>query len=369
MRAAKMSGERLRTYLEKGIDWKFHKDIVLEYWKRYVAIAEGIPENAIKDIVHANELQPQHFDAFKRWFDTKKKESNFQMEDSNWLNFIDGTLNIFYKTKDPELLDGEQWFIYPTNAEEKAKEWVENQAIRGNPNINTFWKINEYAKPEETSGKRNGFIYSIKLNTADKNELGKYNFGVIYQAEGSVSLKYQNGTKEDTKCISWAGDCTNIMMVKIYPSGRMLIYPVVNTKELRTIPEGKVPTDALFGKQLVEYLKSRYQELFGNYESRKEEEKEEKASVNARKSAINTLSDEEVNITSSISNVKKFIEQGNVSDERRELNEQKRLDMEQMRRDAERASAKYRSNLKKLIANDMRYKMDSMRRQMGLGLK
>lgn len=360
MKAAKLIGLRLVSYIEDGINWKDHKDVILDYWINVEARKQGIPQSKIKNKFYVNELEDDVADIYEKWF----KSFDFQNEKHTWIKFVDGSLNLFYKTKNPTLLGENDWFIYLLNSDQKANDIVENQLFHGNPDINTFWKIAKNGKAEEVSGRRNGYIFSDKLDSINKKVSKYFKWGVVFRAPDSVSLEYLDKTKYKVKCINWASHAKDIFLVKVTPSGKFQIVPSFIETENRIIPHGKILTQPMDGRSLNDYINKNYMDLFGIENIKDEGEKIENRGINARQAAINTLRDEEINVSEIFQNVSEFIEDGNVDDETRERNKQRRIEASKKKIEEERSKKRLVKKIEKQKAKDLKLKLKMFKKSL-----
>lgn len=322
MKARKIAGERLISYLEKGIHWKEHKDKVLDFWINFKAKDYGFSKNSLKNMFYYEELPRQAQEAYEEWFE----EYDFNNEDDkNWLKFVDGTFNIFYKTENPRLQDDDTWYILPMKSEDKANKICESQTLNGNPNLQTFWKIDTNSKSEEVGGRRNGYIYVDKLSDISPKKLRGNYWAVVFQCPETVSLDYLDGDEYKTKMISWAAEAKNLTKVKIKSNGRLVLQQVFVEgkvwKKDRLVPQEGMTTSAFNPKGLENYLNKNYDIMYGFWDAIDTEMKAKREAENARRSAVNTMSDEEVNIDPVIPmTIKEFVDEGNVSLEDLEKN-------------------------------------------------
>lgn len=364
MKAAKLIGERLVNYITDGVNWKDHKDIVLDYWMNYEARKDNINPRVLKGIYYVDELKEKHRDAYETWF----KNFDFQSEDKRWIKFVDGTLNLFYKTSNPEELHAETWFVWLTNSELKAKEIVENQQFHGNPNINNFWQITQNGKYEEIAGRDNGYIFSDQLTNLSRKTAKNFVGGIIYQSPQSVELEYLDGKKTRKKCINWASHCENITLVKVSASGKLVLVPVVIANENRIIPDGKIKITPMDGTQMNNYLKNNYSSLFGEYNRDQELEKQENTGINARKNAINTMYDEEIEINKVVDNINEFVKDGNVDEETRLKNKERREEINKKKSERKRSIKRATRELDKQKAKDLKRKLEKFKGNLGINL-
>lgn len=323
MKAVKLAGIRLVNYINDGINWKDHKDIILDFWIAFKCKESGYYPNNFKNMFTVEELPVEAQQAYETWF----KSYNFLSEDDkNWIEFVDGTLNIFYHTKNPTIMDDNVWYVELMKSEVKAREICETQVYHGNPNINAFWKIETNSKPEEVGGRRNGYMFTRELTDISPNDTKGYYWAVAFQCPETVKLYYNDKEGLKSKCINWAANASHMTLLKITSGGRFLIEQIfVEGKAWRRdryIPQSDVPRNPMTGGALNKYIIQNYYDMYGVWDEIDEEIKAEKESSNQRKNAINTFNDEEVKVGEVIDNVEKFITDGNVPANRRERNKQ-----------------------------------------------
>lgn len=356
MKSAKVIGIRLVGYLNKGINWKDHKDIVLDYWVQNECQKSGYHPSQFKNKYYTDELEPEQIERYEQWFNS----FDFQTDDRKWAKFVDGTLNLFYHTGNQVELDETEWFIYLTNAEVKAREIVESQIFHGNPDINNFWKLTPSGKYEEVAGRRNGYIFGDRLEEGNKREIKKFEWAIVFQSRGSVKLEYMDKNKPRAKVISWASHCQNMTLLKTTPSGKLSIVPVAVRDELRTVPEGKVKTLPMDTVALNNYLTENYQSLYGNYEDRVEEEKGDMIDRNARLNATNTMYDEAIPLNKLVKDIPKFVDDGNVSEKEREKRKIHRQALTRERLNLEKAKKRAATMYEKEKARQFKEKLDTL---------
>ena len=362
MKAAKLIGERLIGYIEDGINWKDHKDIVLDYWINFEAKKQGVNSKILKNVFYVDELQEDHASKYEEWF----KQFDFQSEEKTWIKFVDGALNIFYKTQNPTELEENTWFVYLTNADQKAKTVVEEQQFHGNPDINNFWKLSRSGKYEEIAGRDNGYLFTDRLEDLQKKHTKSFKWAILFQANASVELEYLDGQKYRKKCINWASHCENITLAKVSASGKLMLVPTVIMKENRIIPDGKIKVTPMDGRALNSYLTKNYDSLFGNYINEQTAEKNYNSGRNARKNAINTLSDEQVPVNDVIFDIGKFIDDGNVDDDTRLKNKEQREYINKKRTERQRSAKRAQKELEKQKAKDLKRKLDKFKGNLGI---
>ena len=144
MKSKKLAGIRLFNYLNDGINWKDHKDIVLDYWIKKVAPQYNRSPDKLQGFVTVESLPTAVQKEYEDWF----KKFDFQTStDQNWIDFVNGTLNIFYHTSGYHEEPPNVWYIDLMKSEVKARNIVETQVYHGNPNLNSFMKIETNSKP------------------------------------------------------------------------------------------------------------------------------------------------------------------------------------------------------------------------------
>ena len=222
------------------------------------------------------------------------------------------------------MLEDEEWFVDLMKSEIEAREIAETQLYHGNPNINSFWKLDTNSKPEEVGGRRNGYLFTQPLNKISPAETRGHYWAVAFQCPETVKLAYDdNGTKK-SKCINWAANCKHMTLLRIASDGRFIIEPVfVEGKAWRGdryVPNGEILKTPLTGDALSKYIKQNIQQMYGMWVDIDAEIKEDREAINQRKNAVNTFSDEEVKISKVLDDVKEFIDEGNVSEFRRKRN-------------------------------------------------
>lgn len=321
MKAVKLAGIRLVNYIMDGINWKDHKDIVLDFWVAFKCRTAGYVPKQFDNMFTVEELPTEAQKVYEDWF----SKFNFQStDDKDWIEFVNGTLNIFYHTSDPEELEEGEWFVELMKSEVKAREITENQLYHGNPNVNSFWKIDTNSKPEEVGGRRNGYLFTQPLNKITPADSRGYFWAVAFQAPETVKLSYMDGNNKKSKCINWAANCKHMTLLQIASDGKFIIHPVFVKgkawKGDRNVPNGDIIKTPLSGSALTKYIHQNFYELYGIWDEIDDEIKETKEAQNQRKNAVNTMNDEEVKLSKVIPDVDIFIDDGNVSPERRARN-------------------------------------------------
>lgn len=320
-KAYKLAGIRLINYHKGGINFKDHKDILLDFWIRFKCRDAGFIPAALKNFYYFEDLPNNAKEAYESWFNGY----NFQNDDDkDYLKFINGTLNFFYHTQDPKEMDESTWFVTMMKSEEKAREIAETQIFHGNPNINSFWKLDTNTKSDEVAGRRNGYVFSTELEKVNPQETKGFYWAIAFQSPESVKLFYQDGNKEGSKIISWAAHCKHCTLLQITSDGRFVVKQVFVKgkawREDRMIPQDLVPNRAYVGYALAQYFTKNYFDMYGIWDAIDEEIKYIREATNERKNAVNTMNDEEVNIGSLLPDIEEFIEKGNVTKEERERN-------------------------------------------------
>jgi hypothetical protein len=209
-------------------------------------------------------------------------------------------------------------------SEVKAREICETQIYHGNPNINSFWKLDTNSKPEEVGGRRNGYIFTNELKDISPKDTKGFYWAVAFQCTETVKLSYRDKDGLKSKCINWAANATHMTLLKITTAGRFLVDRVfVEGKAWRRdryIPQDDVPTYPLTGAALNKHIVQNFYDMYGVWDEIDAEIKDAKEASNQRKNAINTFNDEEVKVSEVLNNVKDFIMDGNVPAKRRERN-------------------------------------------------
>ena len=315
MKARKIAGERLITYLEKGITWKEHKDKVLDFWIRYKSKNIGLSPRKLKDMFYYEELPQIAQTEYKSWFDDYDFNNSDEKE---WLEFVNGTLNIFYQTENPRLQEEDTWYIIIMKSEDKANGICEDQVLSGNPNLQTFWKIDTNSKAEEVGGRRNGYIYCDKLSELNPAKLKGMYWGIVFQCPDTVSLDYTEKDKIKTKMICWAADAKNLTKVQVTTSRRLKLKQTFVKGKVwrkdRLVPQEGMTNKIFNPKGLENYLNKNYDIMYGFWDVVDAEIKATREAEHSRRSALNTFSDEEINVDPVIPmKVGEFLEDGNVS--------------------------------------------------------
>lgn len=321
MKAVKIAGIRLVNYLNDGFNWKDHKDIVLDFWIKFKSSQYGFSPKMFMNIYTTDEMPMQAALAYQKWFESYDFQNDVEKE---WLDFVDGTMNILYRTSNPTLMDDRVWYCYLMKSEVKAREIVETQIFHGDPNLNSFWRLETNTKPEEVGGRRNGYMYTKELNQITPSDTKNFYWAIAFTCPETVKLFYRDGNTVDYRCINWAANADHMMLLKVTPTGRFLVQqtfvPGKAWKIDRYIPQGGIPRHPLTGSGLDQWIRSNYYDMFGVWDEWDDATKGVREAINARKNAVNTLNDEEVKLSRIVRDVDKFIAQGNVSEQRREHN-------------------------------------------------
>ena len=113
---------------------------------------DGFNPHDFDKIYRVIELPTAAQKKYAEWFG----KFDFQCEDEDWINFVNGTLNLFYHTFDPIEEEDGLGYIELMQSEVDARTICETQVYHGLPNINTFWKVDTNSKTEEVGGRRQG---------------------------------------------------------------------------------------------------------------------------------------------------------------------------------------------------------------------
>jgi len=324
MKAKKVAGIRLINYINAGITWDSHKDIILDFWIMNKCRESGFAPHDFDGKSRVIDLPTEAQKKYAMWF----AKYDFQNEDPVWIDFVNGTLNLFYHTKDPrEEKDGE-WYIELMQSELDARTICETQVYHGLPNLNTFWKVDTNSKTEEVGGRRNGYIYTVKLKELNPLDTKNYYWGVVFQCNETVSLGYNDHGVSKRKCINWAANAEHMTLVQVNADGRLKIIPVhVEGKAWkgdRWIPEGTINQNPMSPSALCSYIESNFDSMYGVWDRIDDVVKTARENTTARINALNTFNDEEIKVSRVIGNVDKFIKNGNVTPERLEYNKEVR---------------------------------------------
>ncbi|MCQ2123257.1 MAG: hypothetical protein MJZ25_03650 [Fibrobacter sp.] len=321
MKAKKLAGIRLINYINDGVTWQTHKDLILDFWIMNKCHDYGFNPIQFNGMSRVVELPTQAQQAYTDWFG----KYDFQNEDKDWIEFVDGTLNLFYHTNDPQEEADNEWYIDMMQSELEARSICETQVYHGLPNINAFWKVDTNSKTEEVGGRRNGYIYTNKLSEINPADTKGYYWGVVFQCPETVSLGFSDNGVAKRKCINWAANTEHMTLVRINADGRLKIVPIhvegKSWKADRWIPEGNVAQQAMAPSALHKYINENFDSLFGIWDRIDAAVKNVREETNARITALNTMNDEEIKVSKVIGDIDKFIKDGNVSEQRREYNE------------------------------------------------
>lgn len=325
MKARKIAGIRLINYINAGIEWKTHKDVILDFWIMKKCQECGYTPYQFRNMFYVVELPTEAQEKYRQWFDSY----DFQNDtDKDWLEFVNGTLNLFYHTDNPILEDDACWYIDMMQSEVEARKIVAEQVYHGSPNLNAFWKIATDSKSEEVGGRRNGYIYVSKLGEVKPKDTEGYYWGVVFQCPETVSLGFNDNGTPRRKCIAWAANAEHMTLVRIGADGRFTIMPVSvegrGWKADRIIPSGNVNKSPMSANALLAYVTKEYPRLYGVWDTIDEKVKGIREQSAARLTALNVMNDEEVKVGRVIGDLNKFVRCGNVSDERREYNKEVR---------------------------------------------
>ncbi len=360
MKANKLIGIRLINYFEDGINFKDHASKVLDFWIQFKCRDFGFHPLILSKFKYVEELPNDAKEAYKGWFESY----DFQNEDKDWVKWLDGKLNFFYKTNSPKEMPEDTWYVYLVKAEEKAREICEEQIFHGNPNIDSFWKLDTNTKSAEVAGRRNGYVFSIELSKTTPLETKGFYWAVAFQAPESVKLYYQDGDKESSKIISWAANCKHMTLMQITSKGRFIVKQVFvkgkGNKEDRNVPQENIPEKAYLGHALVQYFDKYYYNMYGIWDEIDEEIKAVKESTNQRRNAVNTMNDEEVDVGKIIRDINDFIEHGNVSKDKREFNKKVRKNIREKNKFREREIRKKIREAKKSLRKKERRERNKM---------
>ena len=322
MKSKKLAGIRLYNYLNDGINWKDHKDIILDYWIKHVSSQYNYSPDKLQGFVTVESLPTMAQKQYEDWF----KKFNFQTTtDKNWIAFVNGTLNLFYHTSGYRDEAPNIWYVDMMKSEVRAREIAETQTFHGNPNLNSFMKIETNSKPEEVGGRRNGYIYARKLASIRPKDTQGYYWGIAFTCEETVSLKYDSNGKLEERCICWAANPEHITLLKITADGLFIIMPCDVKKKLwmarRIVPEGIITKNPMTGAKLVQYLSKNFNVMYGIFDKVKKKVDESRTNAAARKTALTTMSDERIMVGKVLPTTpEEFVEHGNVTPQQLEYN-------------------------------------------------
>lgn len=328
MKARKIAGIRLLNYIEGGINWKYHKDLILDFWIQFKCKDYGYSPHQFDNMTRVVELPTAVQKQYEQWFN----QYNFQNDtDDNWISFVDGTLNLLYHTTRPIIEDDKEWYIDLMKSEVAARDICETQVYHGRPNLNAFFRVETNSKTEEVGGRRNGYIFCRRLRDLKPVETKGFYWGVVFQCAETVTLMFDNDGKADKRAICWAANAEHMTLVQVCADGRMKIVPVhVEGKVWRAdryVPEGQVSQNAMTAQAMLTYINEKFQSLYGIWDDIDSAVKTVREQSTARINALNVMNDEEIKVGRVIPNVDSFIRDGNVSDARREYNENVRKAM------------------------------------------
>ena len=361
MRARKISGIRLKNYWDEGINWKDHKDVILDFWKSGKCRADGYVPKQFERMFTVRELPTKAQEAYHKWFDS----FDFQTDkDPDWIKFVNGSLNFFYHTSDPQVEPDGIWYIDMMQSEVEARDIATTQIYHGNPHLEAFWRIDTNSKPEEVGGRRNGYMYTSKLADVSPKDTVGYYWAIAFQCKDTASLAYDDNGTVKRKCINWAADARHMTLLMITSDGRFKIVPVfVEGKSWRSdrhIPEGNVIQAPMTAQALDKYFTDHYHSLFGIWDDIDIKVKRVREDTNQRKNALATFNDEEIRVGGLVGNIDTFINDGRVSYQERERNREVRKALKVRNQARERAiKAKLRDLAKNEKRKDER-KMDSL---------
>jgi hypothetical protein len=336
MKSSKKTGERLVSYIQDGIVWKEHKDIVLDFWIRFKSPSYKYDPKQFQGLHYTDELPENAQKAYEHWFGNYDFQNNV---DKDWIQFVDGTLNLFYHTANPTIIEDNTWFCVLLPTEDAAKEICETQIFHGSPNLNSFFKVSSDTKSDEIGGRRNGYVYATELAKVTAGDMVGFPWAVAFQSDDSVKLFFQNGSKVDSKCICWASECRHATLLKNNGKGQFFVVPVTvperGWRRARDIPMNMSPAKPLTPLALNQYFIQNFHEMYGVMDEIDEKVKYLRGSINERKSAITAMNDENVQIDDVLPDVRSFILNGNVSIREKEFNKLRRKMSKQHNRERE----------------------------------
>lgn len=321
MKARKIAGIRLLNYIQDGINWKAHKDVILDFWIEYKCNESGYRPHMFENMARVVDLPTEAQNRYAQWF----SRYDFQnTTDKDWISFVDGTLNLLYRTTDPEQEDDREWFIDLMQSEVNARDIAETQVYHGRPNLNAFFRVETNSKPEEVGGRRNGYMFTRRLRDLKPSETKGYYWGVIFQCPETVSLSFDNNGVKDRRSINWAANAEHMTLVQVCGDGRLKIVPVFVEGKVwkadRYVPEGSVATTPMSPSALHKYVNEKFQSLYGLWDDIDSAVKNVREQSTARMNALNVMNDEEIKVGRVIPDISEFVKKGNVSDARREYN-------------------------------------------------
>lgn len=325
MKSRKVAGIRLINYLKDGINWKDHKDVILDFWIGYKCKEYGYTPAQFNRMKRVVDLPTKAQECYEQWFNGYDFQNT---TDKAWMSFVDGTLNIFYHTKNPVQEQEAEWYIELMQSEVKARDIAENQVYRGEPNLNNFFRSDTNSKPEEVGGKRNGYIFTYRLKDLDPSRTQGMYWGIVFQCPETVSLSFDNDGVTDYRSINWAANAEHMTLVRVCGDGRLKIVPVFVKGKVwkadRYVPEGQVNQTAMSPHALYRYIVENFHTLYGVWDEIDAQVKNANENYNSRVNALNVMNDEEIKVGRVIPDLAKFIKEGNVSDAKREYNKEVR---------------------------------------------
>lgn len=354
MKARKVSGIRLLNYLNEGINLKDHGNILLAFWSKYKSQNTGFTYAQLNGFNTYESLPTRAKEAFESWVATY----NFQnTDDAEWLKFVRGTLNIFYKTSDYQLMDMSTWYIYLFKSEMEAREIAETQVWVGDPHLEGFtvgdsMTLARPAPRGAAENRRNGYIFANELKNMTSSALRGFFWAIIFQCdEPQVRISYMDGAEKKTRCIVWAASIVHSTLLKITPDQRLAIIPVkVPAKyhmQDRHMPDGLVTREPMTPTRLLAYVVRNYYTLYRVQNEIDLIIKDEQAAKNLRRNALATMNDEQIKVSRVIQNLDEFIERGNVPMATRLENKRNRQLRHKRNKMREREEAKLIRRLRK----------------------
>lgn len=348
MKSRKIAGKRLFNYLTEGINWKAHKDIILDFWIGYKCKDYGYQPSQFARMSRVVSLPTKAQECYEQWFNSYDFQNT---TDKEWLAFVDGTLNIFYHTRNPVEEPEDEWYIGLMQSEVDARDIAENQWYHGLPNLNSFFRSDTNSKPEEVGGRRNGYIFSRKLRTLKPSMTKDMYWGIVFQCPETVTLEFDNNGNTDSRAINWSANAEHMTLVEVCGDGRLKLKPVfVKGKAWRAdryIPEGVVNQSPMSAQALHSYIVDNFDQLYGVWDEIDAIMKDDSESSNARENAVAVMNDEEIKVGRVIPNVAKFINEGNVSPAKREYNkEMRKATKKHLKKETSHEAEKMRNILK-----------------------
>ena len=93
MKAKKLAGIRLFNYLEDGINWKDHKDVILDFWIKNVSRSMNYNPKSLQGFVTVESLPTAVQKEYEQWF----KQYDFQnTKDSKWIGRVRIIVPVFF---------------------------------------------------------------------------------------------------------------------------------------------------------------------------------------------------------------------------------------------------------------------------------